>query len=948
MLHTQRTLAVITHYRYERWLGQSIESLLRQSRPVDAIVVVDDASPTPPADIVRRYREVTLLTAEENGGPFAMLRAVLEGAPYDAFLLQDADDWSAPDRHATLLAASEATGAEMMGSQVTVLLMVGLGASTPACIEAAFPSKADVKCVKEMHAGGRKVASAQQALQRGCVVAEAKAKLPDADACIAADESGRVEKATAKLVAADTRTCATPPLFAYVDAATVAEAAVAQVEGLARDLLDDATGLAVATAAADAKGAACQQKMLNAVDALLRVSLARFAACTGKSIGMLESAAELRDACLGALASERSSTDGKLAKAARKVEQVRGKACAQTALAAAFPGACASQAGGAFDVCVEERAACRACRLLDAMAGLGADCELFDDGVGNGSCASPATSSTATSTSSTTSTSIDGSSSTTTSSSSTSSSTSTVVSSSTTSSTTTSMPPPEPFAIAIGDTVSDGVPAPGAGRIETPGALDVYVFEAAASQRIFFDEGALAGTEGVPYRITDEDGAVVASDGLGGFEPGVLVLARGGTYTITVGSPLAVATGTYGFTLWGVPAPDTFAIALDQAVSDGVPAAGAGNVEAPGARDVYTFDANAGAVVYLDEQSVAASVNGLAYTLLAPGASVLLVDGLGGFEPGRITLSAGIPPRAVALGRRVTPRIVRRLPAEFCWKVTASKKPPWTPELVLTSDSTAPPRRSWRRGSTRTPEVERVAGERVRPHGASAQVLRLVLLELARESAEGGGRTPEGLPPGGFQDRARVGAGAGWGAGRAQASAARTSARPAAARLTSARRTAAHPARTSTPSGPGARARVGATHGCPLEVSVSSGQLDQDLTRDELRCHAVPRRREQPFQGRVGDVAARQPQDSRRRAVSLEQVNEVDVLRRDDDIGNPGFRENRLIGGLQESEVHDVRRCDSAITEPPGEGGRQLGSIHIGGSGGWSGVPAVIQAAITG
>jgi len=114
-----RTLAVVTHYRYERWLGDSIESLLRQSRPVDGIVVLDDASPTPPADVVRRYPEVTLLTAERNGGPYPMLRAVFEGAAYDAFLLQDADDWSAPGRHATLLAAAIATGAEMVGSQVT-------------------------------------------------------------------------------------------------------------------------------------------------------------------------------------------------------------------------------------------------------------------------------------------------------------------------------------------------------------------------------------------------------------------------------------------------------------------------------------------------------------------------------------------------------------------------------------------------------------------------------------------------------------------------------------------------------------------------------------------------------------------------------------------------------------------------------------------------------------
>jgi hypothetical protein len=193
--------------------------------------------------------------------------------------------------------------------------------------------------------------------------------------------------------------------------------------------------------------------------------------------------------------------------------------------------------------------------------------------------------------------------------------------------------------ISIGDTVSDGVPAPGAGNIETPGSLDVYVFDAAPGQTIFFDEGAFAGTDGVPYRMTDEDGAVVVgNEVVGGFEPGVLALTRGGTYTITVGSPSAPQTGTYAFTLWSVPAPDSFAIALDQAVSDGMPAAGAGNIETPGARDVYTFDAAAGAVVYVDEQGIAASINGLAYTLTRPSGASLFLNGLGGFEPGRLTL----------------------------------------------------------------------------------------------------------------------------------------------------------------------------------------------------------------------------------------------------------------------------------------------------------------------
>ena len=68
--------------------------------------------------------------------------------------------------------------------------------------EAAIPSKADVSCVKALNAGGLRVASAQQKLQRGCVAGESRGKLPDADACIAADARGQVAKAAAKVAAA--------------------------------------------------------------------------------------------------------------------------------------------------------------------------------------------------------------------------------------------------------------------------------------------------------------------------------------------------------------------------------------------------------------------------------------------------------------------------------------------------------------------------------------------------------------------------------------------------------------------------------------------------------------------------------------------------------------------------------------------------------------------------
>jgi hypothetical protein len=201
------------------------------------------------------------------------------------------------------------------------------------------------------------------------------------------------------------------------------------------------------------------------------------------------------------------------------------------------------------------------------------------------------------------------------------------------------VPPDDVFAIALDQTVADGVPGAGAGRIETPGAGDTYTFPAAAGTVIYVDEQALSGTVGVLYTLTDPTNVVLLTTTLGGSEPGRITLPATGTYTLRVGSPNGDATGTYAFRLWTVPADDGFAITLDQTVSAGVPAAGAGTIGIPGARDVYTFAATAGTVIYVDEQALSGTV-GILYTLFDPANAVLVNTTLGGSEPGRVTLPA--------------------------------------------------------------------------------------------------------------------------------------------------------------------------------------------------------------------------------------------------------------------------------------------------------------------
>ena len=112
-----RVLAVIPHFRCEQFLHRCLQSLVTQTRPLDGIVVIDDGSESPPTDIVREFPGVTLLASALNVGPYRLIQQVIYQTDYDAYLFQDADDWSSSDRLELLLAAAENYGAELVGTQ---------------------------------------------------------------------------------------------------------------------------------------------------------------------------------------------------------------------------------------------------------------------------------------------------------------------------------------------------------------------------------------------------------------------------------------------------------------------------------------------------------------------------------------------------------------------------------------------------------------------------------------------------------------------------------------------------------------------------------------------------------------------------------------------------------------------------------------------------------------
>lgn len=117
-----RVLALVPHFHCEEWLEQCLDSLVNQTRPPDGILVLDDGSPAPPLETVRKFPGIALWRSKKNVGPYGLIQAAIDQTAYDAYLFQDADDWSSLDRLELLLEKASQTGAELLGTQEMMIL----------------------------------------------------------------------------------------------------------------------------------------------------------------------------------------------------------------------------------------------------------------------------------------------------------------------------------------------------------------------------------------------------------------------------------------------------------------------------------------------------------------------------------------------------------------------------------------------------------------------------------------------------------------------------------------------------------------------------------------------------------------------------------------------------------------------------------------------------------
>ena len=92
--------ACIPHYRCRRYLLRAVGSLLAQTYPWVRIIVVNDGDPNPPWTELAHIRDprLTRFDLPSRMGPYFALEVAREATTDPFFLIQDADDWSAPDR----------------------------------------------------------------------------------------------------------------------------------------------------------------------------------------------------------------------------------------------------------------------------------------------------------------------------------------------------------------------------------------------------------------------------------------------------------------------------------------------------------------------------------------------------------------------------------------------------------------------------------------------------------------------------------------------------------------------------------------------------------------------------------------------------------------------------------------------------------------------------------
>lgn len=279
-------------------------------------------------------------------------------------------------------------------------LLLGALFVTPTLSEAAL-TKSQQRCVKVQNTDLRKVTA--QIGKRISICVKKIGSGTDArtlSGCVTDDDQGRIARATSKTMADDARLCQgndshgdpkAPAVF-YSGAPSTNAAATSAATVLIPTVFGAGESVLMPTDEPNRQGFSCQQAVASSLQRCQAALLLAFEKC--KTAAMRSGAttpAELI-ACLG------SDPRGAVAAACvsdfQTLLQKDGR-CTATGVTMAFVDSysgvcpCADPFDGAcLDRCLARPTTCAVCGAINQTDALGANCDVFDDGLNNGSCGS--------------------------------------------------------------------------------------------------------------------------------------------------------------------------------------------------------------------------------------------------------------------------------------------------------------------------------------------------------------------------------------------------------------------------------------------------------------------------------------------------------------------------------------------------------------------------------
>ncbi len=245
-------------------------------------------------------------------------------------------------------------------------------------------TKQEQKCIGALTKDGGKLSKNESKLQQKCMKDAAGGKLTGtADACVDDDERGKIAKSEQKTLDDEVKQCFDGTGFVTATGAQTNLSAKNQGLELVHDLLGSTLESALQVDKANIK---CQQKVQKALDKVLATKIKSYTKCAKLAAKdpLTLNLAPFENCLLGL------STDTKVLKAIEKLVGTRTKSCDTLPLNTIFPGNCNLVDPLQFDACADAAAECRACTTIAGMNGLATDCDLFDNGLADLSCASAA------------------------------------------------------------------------------------------------------------------------------------------------------------------------------------------------------------------------------------------------------------------------------------------------------------------------------------------------------------------------------------------------------------------------------------------------------------------------------------------------------------------------------------------------------------------------------